>query len=409
MSNKIFIISKNEIVKNIKKPLFWFVTLFLPFFMILIWAITTYSTSSVEENIKLEATKTKDILVIDESNTIKDELIKDNFILIKNKEEWIKKVENNQATTLIIYPKNLLESQEIQIYTQTDNITKESSQKKIAENLLKQSILKNIDDEDLIGLYQSPVKYNIIKYKDWEIYSDSNEKYFIAFIWVVIYFFMMIYWNKYMLTTISEEKENRLIEVILTSVPTRDLIIWKILWWFVLIVIQIFVILSIPAIFWTVFFKDILNQLPINIWAIWVIDLFTIVFYVLSWFLIFSALMVWVWAAAPNAKEAWWLSSIFIVSAILPIYLSWSIITSPNGAISMFFSYFPTTAPMVLLFRNSIWELWIIEYIFSSFLIILYIVITFYVSFKIFELWAMEFQNRISLSKIIKIILRKNN
>lgn len=193
-----------------------------------------------------------------------------------------------------------------------------------------------------------------------------------------------------------EEKGNRMIEIIVSTIDSLSFIVWKIIWWLLLVLFQLLIIFLIPLII----ALNLEINLPFDLKWIFsevnILDWLNIIFYVISWFLIFAWLMVATWSAWNNQKEAWRMSSIFIILWILPIYVAWMIIANPKWLISLVFSYFPITSPMILLFRSSIDEFYFVEKFIAPFLVILYVFISFWIAKKMFEMWALEYSKNIA-------------
>jgi ABC-2 type transport system permease protein len=104
----------------------------------------------------------------------------------------------------------------------------------------------------------------------------------------------------------------------------------------------------------------------------------------------------------PTYREAQQFSAIFIILSILPIYVASALVAEPAGLLARVFSYFPFTAPLVLLFRSSIdalpgWEVGV-----GMTVMLLYICAGLLFAFKLFELGSLELTKKISLSSILR-------
>ncbi len=110
--------------------------------------------------------------------------------------------------------------------------------------------------------------------------------------------------------------------------------------------------------------------------------------------------MVGLGLAMPSYKEAASFSPIFTILSILPIYFLPLILQNPSGAVALGTSYFPFIAPLILLIRNALGELSTLEVFVSIVAMTTYVVLGLFVAFKLFELGAMEYSQKISLKKL---------
>jgi ABC-2 type transport system permease protein len=111
-------------------------------------------------------------------------------------------------------------------------------------------------------------------------------------------------------------------------------------------------------------------------------------------FLFFSAIMVGVGSVAANYKDSQSLSSIFIVSAVAPMWFITALLSDPTGIVSQIFTYFPTTSALVLLFRNSIEALTWWELSLGIALNLVYVALAFWVAVKMFDLGILMYNRK---------------
>ena len=106
------------------------------------------------------------------------------------------------------------------------------------------------------------------------------------------------------------------------------------------------------------------------------------------------------WFPWANSKQAWNLSTPFILMSCLPLYLASSLMSNPQWTLALFFSYFPFTSPMLLLYRTWAWELQPIEKIIWPIIVIVYVIISFWIAKKVFEYGALEYSWKISFKSM---------
>jgi ABC-2 type transport system permease protein len=210
-----------------------------------------------------------------------------------------------------------------------------------------------------------------------------------------------------MLTSTTEEKENRVIEMILTTIQARTLIIGKILSLIVLALIQIVAIL-IPLLIIYLWFGDKLSlpnvdltNLPLDPLRITI----GATLFALS-FLLFTGLLVAVGAAMPTAKEASGFFGVIMVFIFGPLYAVSLFISAPQSQLVAFLSYFPLTAPIPLMLRNAVGNLSILESLLGIVVLGISAVITLSIAIRLFRYGALEYSKRLSLSSLF--VSKKN-
>jgi ABC-2 type transport system permease protein len=108
----------------------------------------------------------------------------------------------------------------------------------------------------------------------------------------------------------------------------------------------------------------------------------------------------------PTYREAQSFSSVFILLGMYPLWLVGLLMTDPSGPVAMFSSYFPFSSAMVLLFRNALGEISGMEMLFSTFVLLIYVILSFLISYKLFEIGALEYHQRLSLKTVVDRIRR---
>jgi ABC-2 type transport system permease protein len=154
-----------------------------------------------------------------------------------------------------------------------------------------------------------------------------------------------------LLNNISKEKENRVIEVLLTSVTTGQLLTGKIL--------GLGIVGLGQTLFWFGTSYLLLNlsgrafHLPSAIHLPVSFLLWGLVFFILG-YAVYASLMAGLGALAPNLREASQTTFIITLPLIIPLFLSSSVfMQAPNGTIATALSLFPLSAPVAMMARLS--------------------------------------------------------
>jgi ABC-2 type transport system permease protein len=151
-----------------------------------------------------------------------------------------------------------------------------------------------------------------------------------------------------MIAAVTDEKKNRVMEVLLSSVSTDQLIAGKII---AVGVLGLFIIAAWLIVFWAIakFGGQALSipqgfTLPTNL-LVW-----SIVF-ALFGYAIYGAQMAGVGALVPDIKDSRSITFIVLAPLILVYVFLVAIVANPNGLIAVILSFFPLTSPIAMVAR----------------------------------------------------------
>lgn len=403
---KILIIAKREYLKVVKKPTFWFSTFALPAFIIVVSLISGLSASSVEEKISGQINSVNAIGVLDELNIIAN--LSAPFVKVSSLEEGIEQVQKGNFDALIFVPKSLFETKNLKIYQKDIGVFLANRFNDLAVNLIKESIINSIDNPILIEAYKLDYNVELNQFSEsGELIGVNLEKFVLPAAATFIYFLLTTFASSYMLLSVSEEKENRTIEMVLSSVSPKELILGKILGLLGIVVTQVLLLLTVTIVIVTIFAPQVLSIVDLSKVNLSFGNILVTLFYTLAGFIFLSGVMVGVGASMPNYKDAASLSSIFIILSVIPIYFVTLIVADPNGAVSIILSYFPFTAPILLLFRSTLGVMSSVEIIFSIVLVGTYTMCALYVAFKLFLIGSLEYSAAIKFGSIFNLRFKK--
>lgn len=405
--SKFFIVAKREYLKVITKPTFWITTLAFPVFIGILMGISIFANMSSEDTIK-ESTEVDTLAVYDETGLINPQVVQAlGYTMVDSKDVGISQVQNYQVDAFIYYPADLLETKTMQTYTNLTTIFAGVVVDNIGKQLITQSGLSQIPNPEMVQAMTMQFTSENTVFENGEETASGLGRLVVPAVAVVIYFILTAFATSYLLMSVSEEKENRVIEIVLSTIKSKSLIFGKIIGQVGIVLTQVLflMLLSLIVLF---IFKD---KLPVAIdlsgITVSIGQILLASFYAFLSFFILACTMVGVGAAMPNYKDAQSFSSIFILLSIIPIYFVTTIIADPTGTVAKVLSYLPFTNGIVLLFRSTLGALTPIEIILSGAVLILYAVIAVFVAFRLFEIGSLEYSRKITLREFRGIFKRR--
>ena len=406
-TSKLRAVIHHEYVTIVKQPSFWITMLAIPLLMGVIGLLVYLGHSSSEAHIKATADSMKTVAIVDESGLVNKAVIQGAGLTLSqpNTVDALKnEVRAQKRDGLIVYPKNLATSKKYTLYLGSNDLTKMSSATSLANTLLKTSLFLPLGSADVIALAQNGASSDVVMYKDGAVSGGLND-YIAPGLFVILFYIVFAFSISFMLSSVSEEKENRSMEMVLTYVKPRTLILGKLLVVTLVTLTQIAFFTAIGLITLGIMhYFGTAMTLPFGIdiakISLQPLPLFFGAAYLIIGFLMYAGFMTATAAAAPSAREANSFSSVFIIGAFVPFYFISLIATDPNNPIVHFVTFFPLTSPIVALVRNTVGNMGALEAWSALGVMTIFMILSIWIAVRAFKLGALEFSQTIKLSAL---------
>ncbi|MBK7106803.1 MAG: ABC transporter permease [Ignavibacteriae bacterium] len=319
-------------------------------------------------------------------------------LLSKNKNDLLKYADEKVLNNFIIGYIIIEENNGIKLTFRTNDLF---NQEKL--NLIENSFIKTIIaiNGNELGINRSNIDFLISKMPILEksyIHANSEEEIFKSFInsylFIILLVTMILFSGGMFVRSLVLEKSNRIIELILSSCTTRELLFGKVLGLSFFGIFQFAVWLLLGLILHQ---TNTLNFSTINNLG------FQFLFFVLG-YVFYSSIFIGIGSVVSLDHEAQQLTGYLSIFLIFPILLAVEIIRAPNSILSLLLSYFPlTSAPVMLLRLNTTNPSF--EEIFSIVLVLIFsIYLVVFISSKLFRIGILNSGKKPSLKEIISWI-----
>ena len=408
-NTKLRAVIRHEYFTIVKQASFWATMIAIPALVGAIALISYFGSVSTQAHIEQAVTDMKNIAIVDESGFVNKNIVQAAGLQLSDASQTAalkEAVRTGKRDALVVYPKDLATSRKYTLYLSSSDLTKMSSASSLASTLLKNSLFLPLGSADVIALAQNGADADIVMYKDGVVTGGVND-YIAPGLFVVLFYIIFAFSISYMLSSVSEEKENRSMEMVLTYVKPRTLILGKLLAVSLVTLTQIifFALIGLVAL-------GVMQQLGTAISLPFGLDITKIslqpvpilfgLAYLIVGFLLYAGFMTATAAAAPSAKEANSFSSVFILSAMVPFYFVSPVLTDPNSPIVHFLTFFPLTSPVTTLLRNTVGNMGLTEAWLALGVMIFFMIISIWVAVRAFKLGALEFSQTIKLTTLFK-------
>jgi len=368
--NKTFTVFKHEIVTTVMRKSF-FITLFLiPLVGFLVTIIIGQSKSNPSSSLVNTIFTPKNEIelfgVVDHSNLINKipEQYQDSFTLFMTTDEAINALNDQQIIGYYLIDKEYIKDGKVTLVKQDYDPLGEDQNWKL-ETILNETLLDNSPKE--FNRLQNLMNFEIeLLSTEPERDPNSGLTFFLPYIVTMMFYIIILGSSSLMLNSITNEKTNRVMEILMTSITPSQMLTGKI--------VALGLVGLMQTIIWSVSgflllrmsgkTMDIASsfQLPISI-LIWGILFF------IGGYTLYANLMAGLGAMVPNLKEASQATTVLIIPMIIPLMFISAIIDKPNGLISLILSMFPLTSPVTMMTRLASGNVPIWQILLSLFLI----------------------------------------
>lgn len=433
MLRNIGIVLQKEYLTRVRQKTFIIATILTPIGFIFLVTLPTLITMWSEGTEKIT------IWVIDEKKLLEPHLEKIStseiqFRLTKQDLSTIKaKIKENQEEAILVIPESF--------EPKTLNITLYSS-KYLSISLINKlkSSLKNIISEYKLNqaniskeqkeLLNFDLDLNTVKVLDEGEESTSavlavGIGYVMA---VLIYMFLMTYGSMVM-RGVVEEKSNRIMEIIVSTVKPMELMLGKIfgialvgltqfsIWIVTILIFNFFIglLVSNPEMsmdpqpeLTKSEIQNIMNEVHSVISNFKISLIFHFIFYFLGGYILYGSLFAAVGAMIDNESDAPQLSIIIILPVMIPVLFLGNLIQNPSGGLAVFMSIFPLFSSITMMIRLAATDVPWIQLVLSQLFLILGVIGLGWLSARIFRVGILLYGKKYSLKDAIKWIFSKN-
>ncbi len=446
--NKTFIILKREYLTRVKKKSFIVTTLLVPVLLLGLMVIPTWLATRDDKQERV-------IAVFDESNLFLGQLGEEGFtkyrFIEKEKYENLKTNPASGEFYAVLYiPGNIYTTNKADLISQkqlpieiAEQIERKLSQ--IIENDKRGKVIEETGVPDLENkLAAAKTRISVTTLKVSETGEQKKSSSLVAFIasygmGFLIYFFVFMYGSMVM-RSVMEEKKNRIVEVIVSSVKPFQLMTGKIIGtalvgltqvaiWVVLILGAFAIIQGIlspdssreigqsilesqqqmspmqqPAPEMQNKITEVIEMIGnLNIPLI----LFSFVFYFLGGYLLYSSLLGAIGAAVDNDEDSQQMVFPVTFPLILSIVILFSISKNPEGSLAFWASVIPLTSPVCMLaripFSPPVWEI-----ILSMVLLVLTTIGAIWAGAKVYRTGILMYGKKVTFRELFKWLTYKD-
>jgi ABC-2 type transport system permease protein len=341
-----------ELTRTLRKRGFWVATLAIPVVIAVIFALSFVSNTAISDSEDAQADAEVSFAYTDASGLVSPQMAAAyGGQATEDPATAIERVKAGELDAYFAYPGDPAEDP-IEVTGADRGLFDNGAYEAVAEALLTTAAQAQIGDPGLAAAAAGELDVNATFYRAGEATGGFNEAIGPLGL-LVVFFLVIVLLSNQMLNSTLEEKENRVTEMILTTVNPTTLMVGKIAAVFAVGAIQIAVFL-LPVVIGYAFLREKLAIPELDLSSL-VLDPGTMVVGVLllvGGFVLFTGVLVAIGAIMPTAKDAGVIFGPLIFAMFIPFYAISLIISNPGALIVQVFTYFPLTAPVTAMLRN---------------------------------------------------------
>lgn len=387
-----------EVIRVLKKKSFWAMVFGFPIMIGAVFGIVFLSNNATRDAADKLKEQTFSIAITDDSHLLSPQITSAFHAKMTTKEAGIAAVKNGTVDAYFYYPADV-STHHIEIYGKNVGLFENGRYSSVALALLSQSVQNTVSPQ-IRTVLQNAAASDTTIYRDGRAYDPFKEM-ILPGIFLVLFYVLMSFFAGQALTSTTEEKENRVIEMILTTIEARTLIIGKIISLIVLMLIQGVLVVA-PVLIGYLLFRNQLNLPNIDLSGLpvdWARIGVAAVIFALS-FAFFTGVLVLIGATMPTAREANQFMGFVMIALYGPLYAVSLFISMPDAPIVRFLSLFPLTSPIPLLMRNAAGNLQPWEIAAGALILLASSIFVLILAVRVFRFGALEYSRKVSLKEM---------
>lgn len=347
--NRTLLIFTHEFFKTLKRTGFIILTLSLP-----VLALLGIGAFHVATGVTKPPAEVTEVGYVDEAGGF-DQFTtqgKITLVLFGSREEAKQAFASKNVTEYFVIPRDFISTGVLNFYITQKELSPPDSTVNAVKNFISSNLLVGKVTAEIITRVDAPLNLLTTTLDSSGDVAPQQGGYANFIVPGIFSFFLglsLIFTSTYVLQSLSEEKENRLMEILVSSVSTRQLLTGKVLGLGAAGLVQVIV--------WVISFPLLLNlasssiggilsslHVPASFWMLGVI-------YFIFGYLFVATVSASIAAVTSTVQEAQGIAGIYGIFNFAPFWFLSLLLLYPGSPVWVVFTIFPLTAPVLTLMR----------------------------------------------------------
>ena len=341
-----------EFFRAVKKRRFWVATLAIPVGVAIVFALVIVSNQSTSTTAEAQKKTHFSFAYSDSSGLVTNTLAATyGGTRATDGARAIADVKAGSLAAYFVFPADPV-TQPVRVIGIDNGLFENGKYDAMARQILVAASQEKIGSPQLTALVKGDIIIKSETYREGKVSNGLNAV-IPPLLFLVIFYLSIIMLGNQMLSSTLEEKENRVTEMILTTLNPTTLIIGKVISLFMVGLLQM-LMFALPVIIGYAFFRSSLSlpDVDLSYLSLEPGPLFVGAMLLLGGFILFTGTLVAVGAVMPTVKDAGAIFGSLMALIFVPFYVVSLIISDPHALIVQVFTYFPFSAPVTAMLRN---------------------------------------------------------
>ena len=360
---KAWIIARHEFLVTVKRVWFIIAAVVFPLFMLALFGVMGFVAHDAKQQ-RDTSLRSKPLGLVDRWGGLSSDPEGFDILRFSNPEEAEAALKGGRVHSFVVVEPDYLDSGAITLVT-----TRRPSPMTIEghglppgfDSWMVENVLKNVD-EGLVARAKVPARVRP-DYRNAQGLPTEEDMGLIFGRWVMAYgFFLLLFISiftssQYLLQGMAEEKEHRVMEIVLTSVKPDELMLGKLVGLGAAGLLQVAI--------WAGMFLAFLGMFKISGSVAAALGgnirfdlepasfLLCLIFFLLG-YILYGSLMLGFGALGTNLRESQQMASVWSLIGTSPVIIVVALFEAPQGPLARVFSLIPFTSPTTMIFRYTV-------------------------------------------------------
>jgi ABC-2 type transport system permease protein len=403
---KVLLVARHEFLTNLRRPGFIFMTLFVPVLGLVGLAVVSLAGGRAANLLRQQfAPEGYRIAYVDHSGLFSPALpqYKTLFSQYSDEGEALRALRDRRESTVMVFPADYVQTGKVAVYSLRSGFSGQvSSDSATVRSFLVDHLVAGRLDSATTARLRDPLNaVPVMLDKDGKPSGEGTAGVVLGFVipyLMSILLIMTIFTSSgYLLQGIGTEKDSRVIELLVSSLTSTQLMAGKILGLGALGLLQVlfWVLSGWGLLILASGLLALVGALPISLQQVGL----SIMYFLLG-YLLFGTLMAAAGALGTSMREGQQIAGIFSLGAALPFMAISFIFANPNSTLAVLLSYCPFSAPVTMMLRLGLTHVPWYQLVISTALLVGAVLISLWAGAKVFRLGLLMYGKRASPTEI---------
>lgn len=345
-------IARYEYLHHVSKKRFWIAVIGVPLGFVLLFGLSALLSRLSFDTRPVGIVDHASLIQVEPDNSKESTFFEPQIYLQVFTDESAARVaiETNKIQGFAVLPEDYLSRFQIVYWANKQPLS--DVQSVITDFVSKNLMVSENIDPAVVSRINEGSQISLQSLDGSQVYDGSNtDRIAVPILVGVLNFILVMTCGGYLLQALVEEKENRTLEILLTSVPPKEIMTGKIIGNLSIGFTEIGAWILMLAIAGFIFRNklEFLMGLDISFSYVAISVALTIFSFIFA-----AALMVTIGAMMTSASEAQGVSGMMVIPMMLPVYLFGTFMNNPNGIFPRVLSFFPLSSPLAIALRMAV-------------------------------------------------------